>query len=468
MEEVDLIIGAKYIIPIVPSRTYLVDHVIVVKDKKIVDIVKKSQVDEKYKAKEVVQLGGGARAGDSDLDEYILTAGFFNMHCHSAMTLLRGYADDVSLLDWLTKFIWPAEAKWVGEEFVKLGTELACLEMIKTGTTYANEMYYYPEIAAEVMENSGMRATVSVPIIKFPTIYANNEAEYLEKGEKFIEQYKSNEMIRPALGPHAVYTITDEAYLRVKELSEKHNLVIHTHLHETHVEVADEEKLNGKRPLARLDGLGVLSERLIAVHMTQLTKEECQLVADNKVNVVHCPESNLKLGVAGICPVHQLEKCGVNVCIGTDSAASNDDLDMLSEMRCAALVDKLCYNMTLKSELEPNPQSSGVTPSHRMLSMATINGAKALGVDKELGSIEIGKFADIVAIKVTSPPIYDAISHLVYVGTNRVTDVWVGGKNLLKNTVLQTMNEDEIRKKVIEFSKKIKDIRPTTGTIVIQ
>eukprot|EP01133_Synstelium_polycarpum_P002276 gene2276-2581_t len=410
--EADLAISAKWIIPIVPEDTVLVDHCVVLKDGKILDIIRTASLEQSYNVRNVVVMDEG-----DDGDHYVLTAGFFNMHAHSAMSLLRGYADDVSLHDWLTKFIWPAEARWVSEEFVRLGTELACMEMIKTGTTYCNEMYYFPEVAAKVFEDSGMRATVSAPIIKFPTCYAANEAEYIEKGEKLIEAYKGNDKIKIALGPHAVYTITDEAYIKVKELSEKHGLKIHTHLHETVREVQDEVEASGKRPIERLNGLGILSDSLIAVHMTQLTADEIKLVADKQVNVVHCPESNLKLGAAGICPLHQLVECGVNVSIGTDSAASNDDLDMLGELRCAAYIDKLCYNTTLRNENQA--QSGAVTPARKILGMATVNGARALGVDSYLGSLERGKAADIVAIKISSPPVYDPISHLVYVGTNK-------------------------------------------------
>ncbi|GAM27205.1 hypothetical protein SAMD00019534_103800 [Acytostelium subglobosum LB1] len=413
IKTVDLIIQAKWIIPVVPQYTVYKDHSLVVHNGLILDIVRTSDVPLKYYATENKVLD----TADAT-DCHILIPGLFNMHAHSAMALFRAYADDVSLHDWLTKFIWPAEAQYVNRDSVKLGTELACLEMLKTGTTYFNEMYYHPESALEVVDKCGMRATVAVPIIKFPTSYAATEAEYIDKGEVLIEQYKGHDRIKMSLGPHAVYTITDEAYLRVKKLSEQHGLVIHTHLHETHREVEDEVVASGMRPIDRLEQLGVLSDKLVAVHMTHLTPQEIDLIEKRKVNVVHCPESNLKLGVAGICPVHALVNKGVNVSIGTDSAASNDDLDMLGELRCAAYVDKLCFNIALQSNGESTDKS--VTKAAHILSMATINGAKALGVDKHLGSLELGKKADIVAVKATSHPIYDPISHLVYVGTNKI------------------------------------------------
>ncbi|EFA76812.1 putative amidohydrolase [Heterostelium album PN500] len=460
--EADLAIVAKWIIPVVPRQTVYRDHCLVIKDGLILDIVRAADLKEKYNVRQVNHLGD---APDS-ADEHILIPGLFNMHAHSALSLLRGYADDVSLHDWLTKFIWPAESAHLSEEFVRLGTELACAEMIRTGTTYCNEMYFFPEVAAEVIARSGMRGTVAVPIIKFPSSYAKDESDYIEKGEKLIAHYHGHDHIKVSLGPHAVYTITDEAYTRVKELSEQHNLVIHTHLHETHREVDDEVATNGVRPIARLERLGILSKRLVAVHMTHLNTGEISLLKEKQVNVVHCPESNLKLGVAGICPVHQLMENGVNVGIGTDSAASNDDLDMLGELRCAAYVDKLCFNVAMK-EQQPAPGQS-VTNAAQILEMATINGAKALGVDRQLGSLEIGKKADIVAVKVTSPPIYDPISHLVYVGTNRVCDVWVDGKQLLKESKLTEIDENQIKQKVKAFSEKILTMRPKTDTKIIQ
>ncbi|EGC31250.1 hypothetical protein DICPUDRAFT_57796 [Dictyostelium purpureum] len=462
--DADFAVVAKWIIPVIPENTVYENHCLVVKDEKILDIVRFSDLEMRYNVKNVINLKEMNSDNSSSVNstsEYILAPGFFNMHSHSAMSLLRGYADDVSLHDWLTKFIWPAEAQYVSEEFVKVGTELACLEMIKTGTTYCNDMYFYPEVAAKVYESFGMRATVAAPIIKFPTVYAKTEAEYIEKGITLIENYRNNSKIKISLGPHAVYTITDEAYIKVKELSEKYNIKIHTHLHETCHEVSEEIKAVGKRPIDRLRDLSVLSPSLIAAHMTQLTKEDIDLTAKSGIHVVHCPESNLKLGVKGVSPVHKLLKLGINVSIGTDSAASNDDLDMLGEMRTAAYIDKLSSNTHTPEGGE------SVTPSYKMLAMSTINGAKALGVDDKLGSLQIGKLADFIAVKVSSHPVYDPISHLVYVGTNHVTDVWVSGKQLLRNSRLTTVNENQLKSKVIEYQHKINSTRPKTNLKII-
>ncbi|KAF2074575.1 hypothetical protein CYY_004121 [Polysphondylium violaceum] len=462
--DADFAVVAKWIIPVVPENTVYENHCIVVKKEKILDIVKYSDLEMRYNVKNVINLKEMNTDSNKDPNvEYILTPGFFNMHAHSAMTLLRGYADDVSLHDWLNKFIWPAEAQYVGEEFVELGTQLACMEMIKTGTTYCNEMYYFPEVSAKVIQESGMRATVAAPIIKFPTCYAANEDEYIEKGIKLIESYAGNEKIKISLGPHAVYTITDEAYKKVKELSEKYKLPIHTHLHETHIEVNGEIEASGKRPIQRLKELEVLSPSLIAAHMTQLDSNDINLVADHGVHVVHCPESNLKLGVSGVAPIHKLLSREVNVSLGTDSAASNDDLDILGELRTAAYVDKLSYNSSTEKL-----SNHVCTPSYKVLSMATINGAKALGVDDKLGSLELGKMADFIAVKINSFPVYDPISHLVYVGTNKVSDVWVSGKQLLKNGKCTTINETALNSKVIEFTSKINSTRPNTKLKVIQ
>ncbi|KAN0041801.1 hypothetical protein ACTFIV_004351 [Dictyostelium citrinum] len=464
MQDADYAVVAKWIIPVVPENTVYQNHCLVVKDEKILDIIRFSDLEQRYNVKNVIDLKEMNSDNSSSVNstsEYILAPGFINMHTHNAMSLLRGYADDVSLHDWLTKFIWPAEAQHVGEEFVKVGTELACLEMIKTGTTCCNDMYYYPEISAQVIEQFGMRATLAAPIIKFPTIYAQSEQEYIEKGVQLIEKYKDHSKIKISLGPHAVYTITDEAYLKVKELSEKYGVKIHTHLHETTHEVSEEVKVSGKKPIERLRDLGILSSSLIAAHMTQLTSEDLDLTAKSGINVVHCPESNLKLGVKGVSPVHKLLKQGVNVSVGTDSAASNDDLDMLGELRTAAYIDKLSANT---HSLEGG---EAVTPSYKILSMATINGAKALGIDDKVGSLQIGKFADFIAVKVSSHPVYDPISHLVYVGTNHVTDVWVAGKQLLRNSKLTTVNENQVKSRVLEFSQKIHASRPKTGLTII-
>jgi len=462
--DADFAVVAKWIIPVVPENTVYENHCIVVKQEKILDIIKYSDLEMHYNVKNVINLKEMNTDSNNDPNvEYILAPGFFNMHAHSAMTLLRGYADDVSLHDWLNKFIWPAEAQYVSEEFVELGTQLACMEMIKTGTTYCNEMYYFPEVSARVIQESGIRATVAAPIIKFPTVYAKDEAEYIEKGIKLIENYRDNDKIRISLGPHAVYTITDEAYKTVKELSEKYKLPIHTHLHETHIEVNGEIESSGKRPIQRLNDLQVLSPSLVAAHMTQLDKNDIDLVAKNGVHVVHCPESNLKLGVSGVAPIHKLISRNVNVSLGTDSAASNDDLDILGELRTAAYVDKLSYNSS-----GDHDETHVCTPSYRVLSMATINGAKALGVDDKLGSLEVGKLADFIAVKINSFPIYDPISHLVYVGTNKVSDVWVSGQQLLKNGKCTQINETALNSKVLEFSKKIHSTRPITKLKVIQ
>eukprot|EP01132_Coremiostelium_polycephalum_P007879 gene7879-9698_t len=456
---------AKWIIPVVPENVVYENHCIVVKANRILDIVKVADLEMKYNVSHVIDLR-------EDGFDHIIAPGMFNMHTHSGMSLLRGYADDVSLHDWLNNFIWPAEAQFVSEEFVKVSTELAAVEMLKTGTTYCNDMYWFPEVTAKVFEQVGMRATVAITIIKFPTAYAKTESEYIEKGIKLIDDYKGSDTIKISFGPHAVYTITDETYLRVKELAKQHDLVIHTHLHETHKEVEDEVKESGKRPIERMNDLGLLSNKLVAAHMTQLRPNEVKLVAEKKVNVVHCPESNLKLGVAGISPIHQLISQNVNVSIGTDSTASNDDLDMLGEMRTAAYVDKLCFNFDAinhhvsKEKIENI--AGTVTPAQKILTMGTINGAKALGVDNNLGSIEKGKFADFISVKVTSPPVYDPISHLIYCGTNQVTNVWVGGKQVVKNSKITTIDEEDLKKRVHEFSLKIAQARPKTKTTIIQ
>jgi len=360
------------------------------------------------------------------------------------MGLLRGLADDVQLLDWLMHYMWPAEGKFVSQEFVRVGSALTITELLRCGVTCVNDMYFFPDVTAKLINNCGMRATVGAPIIHFPTAWASNIDEYFDKGKKLIEEYKNHPRVTTIFAPHAPYTVDDPTFRKIKEVSEQYNTKIHCHIHETMKEIEDHVKSpdhNGARPLERLDKLGLLNERLIAVHMTHLTKEEIKLVAARKVSVVHCPESNLKLG-SGICPVRELLNSGANVCLGTDGSASNDDVDLLGEMRTSALIDKL--------KVEDAP-----VPAWQMLKMGTLNGAKALGLDHKIGSLEVGKDADFVAVKLRCHPIYNPITSLVYNGTNSVEYVWVEGNMLLENRKIRTMDEFSLLKDAAVWHEKI-------------
>jgi 5-methylthioadenosine/S-adenosylhomocysteine deaminase len=363
------------------------------------------------------------------------------------MSLMRGLADDLPLMDWLNHHIWPTEQKWVSADFVHDGSFLACAEMIRSGTTCVNDMYFFPEETVRAVETAGMRASVGLIVIDFPSAYALDADEYLSKGIELHDQLHNNTLITTAFAPHAPYTVSDTALTRIATYAEELDIPIHIHLHEIADEVNQAVEQTGQRPIERLEKLGLLSPRLLAVHMTQLSDDEIEKCAEAGVHVIHCPESNLKLA-SGFCPVHDLQQAGTNLALGTDSAASNNDLDMLSEMRSAALLAKGVSG------------NASALPAEAALRMATINGAKALGLEKEIGSLETGKAADIIAVDlsgVETQPVYNPVSQLVYsTDRSRVTDVWVAGKHLLKDRVLTTLDMDKILAKAKEWQAKLK------------
>jgi 5-methylthioadenosine/S-adenosylhomocysteine deaminase len=432
----DTLIHAKWIIPVEPKNTVHENYSIAIKDGKIEALLPTDKARDKFTASEEYNLGNHA-----------LIPGLINAHTHAAMNLFRGLADDLPLMDWLNNHIWPAETKWVDPEFVKDGTELAIAEMIRGGTTCFNDMYFFPDQTAEVCTHVGMRVVVGLILIDFPTAWAKDADDYIFKGEQVHDKYKHDSLINTAFAPHAPYTVSDEPLKRIYVIAEELDIPIHMHIHETAFEVEQSIEQHGKRPLQRLSELGVLSPRTIAVHMTQLNKDEIKELAKLSVSVAHCPESNLKLA-SGFCPVGELIKAGVNVCIGTDSVASNNDLDMFGEMRTAALLAKGVAN------------DSTCLDAHTALKMATLNGAKALGLDETIGSLKKGKQADIAAInldQLETTPLYDPVSHIVYsANRQQVSDVWVSGKQLLKNRELTTMEYSKLMEKAKSWEVKIK------------
>ncbi len=351
------------------------------------------------------------------------------------MTLFRGMADDMPLMTWLQEHIWPAEQQWVAPGFVEDGTRLAIAEMLRGGTTCFNDMYFFPDHAAEVASQIGMRINMGLIVIDFPTPWAQTADEYIHKGIEVHDQYKHHPLVSSAFAPHAPYTVSDEPMQQLATYAEELNLQIHMHVHETAFEVEQAREQHGMRPLAKLEQMNMLNERLLAVHMTQLDDEEMDKVAKYGVHVVHCPESNLKLA-SGFCPVNALSERGVNVALGTDGAASNNDLDMLGEARTAAQLAKAVAN---------NPSA---VPAWQTLRMATLNGARALGLDDEIGSLETGKAADIVAVDLMQPatqPVYDPVSQLIYAASRQqVSDVWVNGRQLLQDSELTTIDQEQL------------------------
>jgi 5-methylthioadenosine/S-adenosylhomocysteine deaminase len=413
----------------------LENHCLVIDQRKIVALLPEQEAKAKYRAKT-----------EQHLTTHLLIPGLINAHTHAPMSLLRGIADDLPLMDWLQNHIWPAEGKWVNEAFIEEGTELAIAEMIRGGTTCFNDMYFFPDITGKVAEKAGLRATVGLIVLDFPTVWAQNADEYLVKARQVFELFKGSDLINTALAPHAPYTVSDEPLIKVNQLAEELNVQIQMHIHETEDEIHQGEAKDGVRPLTRLQGLKFLSSRLMAVHMANLEEDEITLVKTTGVNVVHCPESNMKLA-SGFCPLYKLTQAGVNVALGTDGAASNNDLDMLGEMRSAGFLAKGVAGQ------------ADALPAHELLAMATINGAKALGIDEVTGSLEVGKFADVVAVDfndLETQPCYHPIPHLIYSATrSQVSDVWVAGQQLMSKRQLLTLDENEIRRKTKLWEQKI-------------
>ena len=424
---VDLIIKSKWIAPVDSKKTLITDHAIVVNDKKIVALCPHKEATNKFITTNIMEL-----------DNHILIPGLINAHCHAPMTLLRGIADDLSLEDWLNKKIWPLERKFISQKFVEDGAELAIAEMILSGTTCFADMYFYPEYVAKKAIDSNMRVQLACPILDFPTIWAQSSDEYIQKTIRIHDDYRNSELVSVAFGPHAPYTVSDAPLEKIGALAEELDIPIYMHVHETEKEVADSIKEFSCRPLRRLSNLGLVSPRLNCVHATQLDKSEIELIAESGSSIVHCPASNMKLA-SGICDVSGLMKHNSNVCIGTDGAASNNELDLLKEARLASLLAKI------------NSQSANSLPAQKTLEVMTINGARALGLEASIGSLEVGKLADITAISldaINSIPINNPLSHLVYsVNSTQVTHVWIGGRMVLKDKCLETMDMNGIKEK---------------------
>ncbi|WP_111656327.1 TRZ/ATZ family hydrolase [Isoalcanivorax indicus] len=420
----DQIIQARWIAPVEGPARLLNDHAVVISGTRIVDILPAAEVGRRWQATETLRL-----------DNHLLMPGLINAHTHAAMNLFRGLADDLPLMTWLEQHIWPAEGKWVSEQFVGDGTRLAAAEMIRSGTTCFADMYFFPEAIARVATEAGLRASLFCPVLDFPTPMGQGPDDYLRLATAAADNWRHDPLISVGFGPHAPYTVSDEPLQRILTLAEELDCQIMMHVHETAGEVQGAVDAGGERPLARLARLGLLSPRLLAVHMTQLTDDEIRQVADTGTHVVHCPESNLKLA-SGFAPVEALRTAGVNVALGTDGAASNNDMDMLGELRTAALLAKGVAG------------AADALPADAALAMATLNGARALGLDQLTGSLVAGKQADIIAIDLSAletRPVYDPIAQVVYAaGREQVTHTWVAGRCLMAERQLLTLNTGRI------------------------
>ncbi len=420
----DLLIHAQWVLPVDAGDRQLDDHAVAVRDGRILAVLPTDEARRSVNADRVVDLPG-----------QVLIPGLVNAHTHAAMTLMRGLADDLPLMIWLHEHIWPAEQRWVDPGFVADGSRLAVLEQLRGGVTCFNDMYFYPEVTAQVAAEAGMRAVIGLILVDFPTGYADGADAYLAKGLALHDRYRDHPLIRTAFAPHSPYAVSDEPLARVRTLSDELEIPVHIHLHETRDEVIQSLRDHGERPLARLDALGLVGPGLAAVHMTQLEDTEIERLAAAGAHVVHCPESNLKLA-SGFCPVARLLSAGVNVALGTDGAASNNDLNLLGEMRTAALLGKGVAG------------SASVLPAAQALRLATINGARALGLEGDIGSIEPGKCADLVALDLRdshTQPLYHPVSQLVYAaGRHQVRQVWVQGRQVIRDGAPTSLDPDTV------------------------
>lgn len=432
---VDLLIEARWVVPVEPAGVVLEHHAVAVSADRIVAVLPIAEARQQYTARETVVLG-----------EHALIPGLVNAHVHNPMTLMRGIADDVPFMAWLKEHVWPAEAKAVGPEFVRDGVELAIAEMLRGGTTCCNENYFFPDVQATAYRRHGFRALVGLPVIEFPTPWAASRDEYFDKALAVHDSLRDERLVGTAFAPHAPYTVADESFERIHVLADQLDVPVHLHLHETADEIRDSLRDHGMRPFARIKRLGLVNERLIAVHMTQLEESEIADCARHGVSIVHNVESNMKL-LSGFCPAEAIRRAGVNLALGTDGCASNNDLDLFGEMRSAALVGKLVAG------------DAAAMSATSVLRAATLGSARALGWGDRIGSIEVGKQADLAAVRldeIETQPLYDVVSTLVYAaGRHQVSDVWIAGQAKLRERRLATLDPVELVARARRWRERI-------------
>ena len=446
MREIETLISARHVVPVRPRGAVLDDHAVAVDKGHVAAVLPTREALDKFHAEERI-----------DLDRHILLPGLINAHTHSPMSLFKGIGGGLPMQRWLHDCIFPLERALLTPQFVRDGAELAVAEMIRGGTTCFSDMYYFPKDTIDVACHARIRVCCGLVALEFETAYAADAGEYIRKGLEIHDQYKNDGRVHLMFAPHAPYTVSDETFARIRTYGDELNLPIHVHLHETADEIRGSIEQYGERPIARLERLGLITPALRAVHMTQLSGDEIELLARRNAQVVHCPESNMKLA-SGICPVRSLLAHGVNVALGTDGSASNDDLDMFGEMRSAALLAAVSGGGNAQDE---------VFDAATALDMATINGAEALGIGEIAGSIEKGKAADLAAIEcatLEAIPLHDVIGHLAYsAGRGEVSDVWVGGQQVLRERVLTTIDEQALCAKTEAWRRKIAAQMATHG-----
>ena len=436
MVNIDSLLLPQWIIPIEPHNEFYIKHAVAVDKGRILDVLPEEEAKKKYQPVTTVYL-----------EEHVVMPGLVNAHTHSPLVLLRGLADDLPFMVWLKDRIWPAENRWLDEAFCRDGMELALAEMLSGGTTCFQEHYFFPDILAEVTTMAQGRACLGIFMLNSKTNWAGGLEEYLDKGLQFYKQYKNEPLIKVNLAPHAPYSLNDSELIKIKEVAKELDTSVHMHVHESSAEIIESMQVFRKRPLLRLHDLGMFEVPFQCVHMVQLNDADIELMQANpKIGVIHCPESNLKLA-NGICPIQKLLKQDISVSIGTDSAVSNNDLDMFSEMRTAAMLAKGSTN-------DPT-----AVPAAMALRMATLNGARAIGLGQEIGSIEIGKSADFIAVNLSAfntQPVYNPISQIVYAASSRqVSDVWIAGRRIMEKGELKTLDKEKILVKAKKWQEKI-------------
>ena len=431
--QADLRIDARWVLPLGDNNEVFENYSVYITDGRIVGLQPQSELGPEVK--EHIKL-----------EEHVLLPGYINAHGHAAMSLFRGLADDRPLMTWLQDHIWPAEAQWVSGDFVYQGTQLAIAEMLRCGTTTFADMYFYSGDSIEAAIDAGMRTVSFTPVLDFPTNFAQNADEYIRKTLDVHSKYRHQPLAHVGIGPHAPYTVSDEPLKEIATTASQLQMPVQIHLHETGFEVSQSIEERGMRPTQRLAELGFLNESVSCVHMTQIDEIDIDILRQTGASVVHCPESNLKLA-SGFCPVGTLLNEGVNVGIGTDGAASNNDLNIQGEMKTAAMLAKAVAN------------DAASLPAMAALKMATIGSARALGIDELTGSIELNKYADLQAVRMselTQSPMYDPASQLVYTDSSRYTEyVWVAGKARLSKGELTSIDASQILENTRLWQSKI-------------
>lgn len=430
----DTLIHAGWIVPVVPLGSVLENHSIALTGDRISALLPRAEA-QAIEARNVLELPG-----------HVLLPGLINCHGHAAMSLLRGFADDQPLMPWLEQHIWPAEQAHVSEEFVRDGTELAIAEMIRAGTTTFSDMYFFPNACAKAAQRLGMRCQITFPIFDFPTAWGQDADDYIRKGLALRDDFKHSSLVTVVFGPHAPYTVCEANLAKIATLAAELDAPVHIHLHETAGEVLMAVEQSGERPLDTLHRLGLLGPRTQCVHMTDLGDQDIALLAATGAHVVHCPQSNMKLA-SGTCRVGALQAQGVNVALGTDSAASNNDLNLFGEMQAAALLAKL------------HAHDASALPAADALAMATINGARALGLEDRIGSLELGKQADLIAVDLSGPetqPLYHPLSQLVYAcNGSQVSHSWIAGKLVMADRKLTHIDLQALALRINQWQQRI-------------